>query len=549
MTRRESQKASAVTKSGQTSKRYLFAREIVEPSKMGKLKIAELVRAPIDDAKKWHSINWKHAWREVRRLQLRIAKAVQENRWNKVQTLQYRLTHSFYAKALAVKRVTSNKGKKTPGVDGVLWRGARDKWQAIFSLQTRGYQPQPLRRIYVPKKNGKKRPLSIPTMGDRAMQSLFKLALAPVAETTADRNSYGFREGRSCADAVQAAFNALAKPNSATWVFEADITGCYDNISHQWMLANLPMDKVVLKKWLKVGYVEDGILYPTRKGTPQGGIASPTLANMTLDGLEEAIHKAVPRRSRVNFVRYADDFIVTGKSKRILEENIKPVIESFLAERGLALSQEKTAITHIRDGFTFLGQTFRKRGRVLHITPSKEGLRAVMTKVSELIRKHVSAPMSVLIKKLNETLRGWANYHRHVVSSEAFGWLDTHVYRQLWKMVKRRHQNKSLKWLYRKYWTATGKNTVFAVVEKTKHNPKRLYQVVKACAIGISRHRKIKADANPYLPEYAAYFYERRKNKASKELGALSARALRKKTAAQEVTQLELPIRGLLVDA
>jgi RNA-directed DNA polymerase len=257
--------------------------------------------------KKWQSIDWKNVERQVRKLQVRIAKAVQENRWNKVKILQYKLTHSFHAKALAVRRVTSNKGKKTPGVDGVLWQGARAKWRAIFCLQTRGYHPQPLRRIYIEKKNGKKRPLSIPTKSDRAMQALYVLALAPVAETTADRNSYGFREGRSCADAVQAAFNALCLPNSATWVLEADIKGCYDNISHTWMLDNLPMDKTVLKKWLKAGYVENGILYPTRKGTPQGGIASPTLANMTLDGLEKVVHDSAPRRTRVNFVRYADD--------------------------------------------------------------------------------------------------------------------------------------------------------------------------------------------------------------------------------------------------
>ena len=158
---------------------------------------------------------------------MRIAKAVKENRWNKVKALQHLLTHSFYAKLLAVKRVTSNKGKKTPGVDGVLWQGARAKWRAACSLRRRGYKPQPLRRIYIPKKNGKKRPLSIPTMYDRAMQALYKLALAPVAETTADRNSYGFREGRSCADAMAAAFNALSKPNSATWVLEGDITGLF----------------------------------------------------------------------------------------------------------------------------------------------------------------------------------------------------------------------------------------------------------------------------------------------------------------------------------
>ena len=494
---------------------------------MRKQKTAMRAGALVDDAKKWKSIDWKHARRQVRRLQVRIAKAVKEQRWNRVRALQYLLTRSFYAKLLAVKRVTSNKGKKTPGIDGVLWQGARAKWRAVFSLRRRGYKPQPLRRIYIPKKNGKKRPLSIPTMYDRAMQALYKLSLAPVAETTADRNSYGFREGRSCADAIQAAFNALSKPNSATWVLEGDIKGCFDNISHEWMARNIVMDKVVLRKWLKAGYVENGIAYPTRKGTPQGGIISPMLSNMTLDGLEQAVRCAVPRRSRVNFVRYADDFIITGKSRRLLERQIRPAVEDFLADRGLTLSKEKTVITYIKKGFTFLGQTFRKHGRVLHITPSVEGVLALIRKVGTLIRKHVSVPMPVLIKKLNETLRGWGNYHRHVVASEAFGRIDTYVFEQLWRMVRRRHQNKSKGWLINRYWSATGRKHRFAVRAKTASGKTTVYEVIKLHAIGIRRYIKIKADANPYLPEYAEYFWRRRHIKESKLLAAMSARELR----------------------
>ena len=220
--------------------------------------------APIDDARQWHAIDWQRAQHEVRRLQMRIAKAVKEGKPGKVKALQWLVTHSFYAKLLAVKRVTSNKGRKTPGVDGVLWKGARAKMKAARSLKRHGYKPLPLRRIYIPKKNRGKRPLSIPTMYDRAMQALYKLALAPVAETTADPNSYGFREGRRCADAIAQCFNALAKPNSATWVLEGDIKGCFDNISFQWMLDNIPVDREILRKWLKAGYVEDGISYPTR---------------------------------------------------------------------------------------------------------------------------------------------------------------------------------------------------------------------------------------------------------------------------------------------
>ena len=474
---------------------------------------------------KWRAMDWKKAQRYVRKLQMRIAQAVKEGRHGKIKSLQWLLTHSFYAKALAVKRVTSNKGRKTPGVDGVIWKNAKDKMQAVLNLRQHGYKAQPLNRIYIPKKNGKKRPLSIPTMYDRAMQALYKLALAPVAETTADRNSYGFRESRSCADAIAAGFNALAKPNSATWILEADITGCYDNISKQWLMDNIPIEKRILKQWLNAGYVEKGIHFPTRKGTPQGGIISPTLANMTLDGLEQVVHKAVPRRSRVNFVRYADDFIVTGKSKKILENQVLPALNKFLTERGLQLSEEKTHITHIKKGFTFLGQTFRKRGNILHIIPAKEGVLALIRKVKKIILKYTSAPMIGLIKKLNETLRGWANYHRHVVASETFGRVDKFIYEQLWRMLRNRHSSKSAKWLKKKYWSIHRR--IFSVEVKDKNKNVKQYQMFQASSIGIRRHRKIKADANPYMPVYSSYFLNRRHNKDAKCLNGFTAKEIR----------------------
>lgn len=474
----------------------------------------------------WRSINWDKAAKEVRRLQVRIAKAVKEGKYGKVNALQWILTHSFYAKALAVKRVTSNKGKNTPGADGILWKTTRVKMQALHSLRQHGYRARPLRRILIPKKNGKKRPLSIPTMYDRAMQALYKLALAPVAETTADRNSYGFREGRACADAIAAAFNALSKPNSATWVYEGDITGCFDNISKTWMMKNIPIEKRILSQWLNAGYVENGITYPTRKGTPQGGIISPTLANMTLDGLEKTIHQAVPWRSRVNFIRYADDFIITGKSKTILTKYVEPTVKKFLAKRGLALSEEKTRITHIKNGFSFLGQTFRKNGNTLHIKPQKEGVLALIRKVGTIIRKYTNAPVSILIKKLNELLRGWANYHRHVVASKAFTRVDNYVYEKIWTMLRHKHPKKSRKWLSKNYWTAAGKKGIFRAIKRYKNKVKR-YLLVKVSSIKIKRHRKIKADANPYQPEYAGYFWIRRHDREAKFLRELSARKMR----------------------
>src|SRR5579885_2033238 len=227
------------------------------------------------DAEDWHTIEWTRAQRIVRRLQARIVQATQAGRWGKVKALQHLLTHSFSGKAMAVRRVTENDGKKTSGVDGVLWNTPEKKATAVRSLKQRGYKPQPLRRVYIPKSNGQKRPLGIPTMKDRAMQALYLLALDPIAETTADRHSYGFRKERSCADALEQCFLALARPGCAQWILEGDIKSCFDRISHEWLLANVPMDKVILRLWLKAGYMDKHAFYVTEEGTPQGGICSP----------------------------------------------------------------------------------------------------------------------------------------------------------------------------------------------------------------------------------------------------------------------------------
>ena len=303
---------------------------------------------------KWELMQWDSFLAQVRRLQMRIAKAIREEQPGKARALQWLLTHSHAAKMLAVKRVTENKGARTPGMDNEVWKTGRQKMAAITRLCRRGYQPQPLRRIYLKKKNGKLRPLSIPTMLDRAHQALHMLALQPVAESRADWNSYGFREGRCCADAIGQCFIALAKKASPEWVLEGDIKSCFDEISHAWLLENIPMDRRILGQWLQAGFMEGGRLFPTTAGTPQGGIASPLLANLTLDGLEAVIRGAInPRRDKVNFIRYADDFIVTAARPEILQEQVKPVIVRFLAERGLRLSEEKTTLTHIQKGFNF----------------------------------------------------------------------------------------------------------------------------------------------------------------------------------------------------
>src|SRR5947209_9039396 len=240
------------------------------------------VGATTDIPLAWHQINWRQAERNVRRLQTRIAQATKAGNWGKVKALQRLLTHSLSGKALAIRRVTENTGKRTPGVDGEIWKTPQQKAAAIDALHQRGYHPQPLRRVYIPKSNGAQRPLSIPTMRDRAMQALYLLALDPVAETTADPNSYGFRTARSAADAIEACFIALCRNDRAEWILEGDIRSCFDQISHEWLLAHIPMERTILKKWLKAGYMEKSCSHATEDGTPQGGIISPALANMTL---------------------------------------------------------------------------------------------------------------------------------------------------------------------------------------------------------------------------------------------------------------------------
>lgn len=300
---------------------------------------------------RWEQIDWSQCEQKVRRLQARIVKATQEGRHGKAKALQWLLTHSFHGRALAVNRVTHNKGKNTPGVDGAIWSTPASRYKAIDTLRRRGYQPQPLRRVHIPKSNGKLRPLGIPTMKDRAMQALYLLALLPIAETTADPNSYGFRPKRSTADAIEQCFRALSQKYYARWVLEGDIRGCFDNISHAWMLDHIPTDKEVLRKWLKAGFMENRTLFPTEAGTPQGGIISPTLANLTLDGLERLLKQTFRERQvrgkvhnpKVNFVRYADDFIIAGCSKELLENEVKPLVERFMLERVCSSHPRKPA--------------------------------------------------------------------------------------------------------------------------------------------------------------------------------------------------------------
>ena len=462
-------------------------------------------------ARQWNHFPWDKARSYVNRLQKRIAKAVKEGKTRLAKRLQYIITHSYYAKALAVKKVTENKGKRTAGVDGVKWKTPAERMRATISLTDKGYKAKPLARIYIPKPNSDKmRPLSIPTFYDRAMQALYTLALQPWAETTADITSFGYRIYKCAQDAAQYLFICLSNDNSAPYVLEGDIRGCFDNIPHEWLLENIPMDKKVLAEFLKAGYIYEGVYYSATMGVAQGGIISPILANLTLDRMKTLLKNQF-KNKKVNLVRYADDWVITAESREVAEQ-VKSAIEGFLAERGLSLSEEKTKIVHIDEGFDFLSWNFRKYGGKLLIKPSKKAVATITRTISDIIRGAKSMSQDALIEKLNPIIRGWSLYHRNVVSAETFSSLDNTMWELLWHWAKRRHPNKGHRWTAQRYWhSVDNSNWVFTTFKSTI----RLFTDTK-----IRRHVLVQLERNPFLD--ADYFSKRQDDNMTKQVTVYS---------------------------
>jgi len=471
----------------------------------------------------WKGLPWPKIKAHVFRLQMRIAKAEREGKKGKVSALQRLLTSSFYAKCLAVKQVTSNKGSKTPGVDGVIFRTDRQKINAVLDLKRRNYSSLPLRRIHIPKKNGKLRPLSIPTQKDRSMQAIWHAALVPVAEERADPNAYGFRPKRSTHDAIQQCFNALGKRKSPRWVLEGDISACFDRISHKWLLENIPMDKVVLRKFLKAGFMENGDKHPTELGVPQGGTISTTIAVIALSGLETKLRSGKERqrcKEQINVIAYADDFVVTAASKELLEEKVTPILIEALGEVGLELSKEKTRITRIEEEFNFLGFNIRKyqNGTVL-TKPSKVNVKLFLADIREIIRKGVSLPTDQLIHRLNQKITGWTNYYRGAASSQIFAQIDSEIFSALKRWGLKRHARKGTKWIMQRYFTTVGMNHWrFYCVTKDKVGKEKKLYLKNATETHIRRHKKIMAAANPFDPQFKEYFQKREQERKTRKM-------------------------------
>ncbi|MFF5779498.1 group II intron reverse transcriptase/maturase [Streptomyces virginiae] len=492
-------------------------------------KVNGLQGEPLD----WHGIDWASTEENVRRLRQRIFKATQEGDLKKVRNLQKLMLRSRSNTLLSVKRVTQqSKGRKTAGIDRerALTPQARARMAVDIDQQTQPWRAKPVKRVYIPKSNGKQRPLGIPVMRDRVVQARVKNALEPEWEARFESRSYGFRPGRGCHDAIQAIFStAKGKTAKRQWVLDADLAAAFDRIDHDRLLdgvGGFPARELV-RQWLKAGVVDDGRFTRTDEGTPQGGVISPLLLNIALHGMEQAAGvRFATRKGTVMWaakgtpilVRYADDFAVFCTSKEEAE-TVKSRLGDWLEPRGLRFNEEKTRILHLSEGFDFLGFNVRRHGDSLIITPSKDAVKRIRNRLRSEMQALLGQSITVVLRRLSPIVRGWSAYYRTVVSSKTFSALDSYVWTLTYKWAKRTHPKKSKHWIVNKYFgrlnRSKNNNWVFGDRTTGAHLPKFAWTSIR-------RHQLVKGNSSPDDPALHDYWNQRRRTRTPPPMDKIS---------------------------
>lgn len=500
---------------------------------------AVVVNGPEDDLLDWHAIDWRAAEEDVRRLRQRIFTASQAGDLKRVRNLQKLMLRSHANTLLSVRRVTEvNAGRKTAGVDGVVVLLSSVKSELADWVQRRSapWQARPVKRVYIPKAGGKRRPLGIPVLVDRVLQARVVNALEPEWEARFEPRSYGFRPGRGCHDAIDAIFHVGRGANPRRrWVLDADLASAFDRIDHDHLLSLLGTvpARGLIADWLKAGVVEEGWFAPTEEGTPQGGVVSPLLLNVALHGMEHAAgvryqntgdHAGATVPGSPVVIRYADDLVALCHTRHEAEQ-VKARLAGWLAPRGLVFNEDKTRIVSLDEGFDFLGFTVRRQSGKLLIKPSKAALRRIRERLRTEIRALRGANALAVLKRLNPIIRGWAAYYRTVVSSEAFKALDSHLWRLTYKWAKHAHANKSKRWIVSRYFGAFNRSRRDQWVFGDRDSGAYL---AKFAWTGIVRHRMVKGASSPDDPALAQYWADRRRRGTPPPMGRLSLHLLQK---------------------